>query len=378
MEERDEGSGARDFQGSEERFALLVESVLDYAIFMLDPEGIVQTWNSGAERLKGYAPSEIIGRSYATFYPEEDRQARLPDRLLERARREGRAHHSGWRVRKDGTRFWADVVITALYEEGQLAGFAKVTRDMTEMHRAQEQREQALAEQRRALEQLEAVDEWRRDFVRSVVHDLQSPVTAIRGFASFLLDDPLPDEERRDLADRIRSNAGSLQDLIDHLKTWALLESGNVELERVVVPLEAFVNDLVEDLQPVLAERSLLVAVGDAAVLADRRGLERVLRNLLVNAARHTRPGEAIEIHARTGGDEVTVSVADAGEGLAEELVPRVFDRFEHGEGSGTGLGLAIVKEYVELHGGAVWVESTPGQGATFSFTLPAANGVGA
>lgn len=116
-----------------------------------------------------------MGRHHSTSYPPESREAQLPDRLLEGARREGRAHHSGWRVRKDGTRFWADVVITALYEDGELTGFAKVTRDMTERHRAREEREQALERQRRAVERLEQLDEWRRDFVRSVVHDLQSP-----------------------------------------------------------------------------------------------------------------------------------------------------------------------------------------------------------
>jgi PAS domain S-box-containing protein len=144
-------SGHRALERSEERFRLLVESVVDYAIFMLDPDGRVASWNTGAERLKGYRQDEVLGQHYAIFYTPENRAANLPDRLLAGARTEGRVIDSGWRVRKDGTRFWADVVITALFEEsGQLTGFAKVTRDMTDAHLADEARERRLAEQQAA------------------------------------------------------------------------------------------------------------------------------------------------------------------------------------------------------------------------------------
>lgn len=372
-----EGSlrGSGELERSEERFRLLVESVVDYAIFLLDPDGMVQTWNSGAERLKGYTAPEIVGRSYAEFYQPEDREAGLPERILEQARRDGRAQYSGWRVRKDGTHFWADVVITALYEDGALSGFAKVTRDVTERHRMQQQRERALAEQRLALDRLERLDDWRREFVRSVVHDLQSPVTAIRGFTGFLQEDELPEDERRSLVERIGSNARSLQDLIDHLRTWAVLESGQIRLARQDLVLRGFVEDVVEDMRPLLGRHRVEVAIADdAAVDADPQGLERILRNLLSNAARHTTPADAgIEIRASIEGSMVTVTVEDEGEGLPGGLGGRVFDRFERGGGSGgTGLGLAIVKEYVELHGGAVGVESTAGEGARFWFTLPA------
>lgn len=197
-------------------------------------------------------------------------------------------------------------------------------------------------------------------------------MTAIRGFARFLADDPLPDEERHDLADRILSNALSLQDLIDHLKSWALLESGRVELSPEPIPLAPFLADLVDDLAPLLGGRTVAIEMGDVVVGADPRGLARVLRNLLGNAARHTLPGDAIRISAHMHEGAVTVAVTDAGEGMPAELVPHVFDRFERGVGGGTGLGLAIVREYVELHGGSVSVESAPGAGATFRFSLPA------
>jgi PAS domain S-box-containing protein len=358
---------------SEQRFQLLVESVVDYAIFMLDPKGIIETWNIGAERLKGYSAEEVVGRHYSTFYPDEDREAGLPERLLETARVRGRVGHSGWRVRKDGTRFWADVVITALHEEdGSLAGFAKVTRDMTESHQIEQARQRALAEQQRAVIALEELDQWRRDFISTVVHDLSSPVIAITGFAQMLLEEASPEQhEQRELVQRILSNTRSLEDLIDHLRTYSQLEYGRVQLASERIDLDEFVAELLGDLGPMTAEHRVEVDVAPVEVPADRRGLERILRNLIANAVHHTPKGSRILIRARRRRDAVTVEVSDEGDGIPQELLPRLFGRFERGKRGRTGLGLSIVKQYVELHGGEVSAESAPGGGATLRFTLP-------
>lgn len=357
---------------SEERFRLLVDSVVDYAIFMLDPSGRVESWNAGAERLKGYTEDEIIGRHYSTFYTEEDRQGSLPKRLLETAQRDGRVEISGWRVRKDGTQFWANVVITALWhEDGSLAGFAKVTRDMTEQYRTREARESVLAQQEQAVERLEHLDAWRKDFIAAVAHDLRSPVSSIIGFAELVEDGHLHGEELQRVIGRILSNAYSLEALIDHLRTDAMLEAGAVTLQPEPVELRRLVANLVADMQPFLGGCEVDLDVADIEVTADPSGLERILRNLIGNAARHNTNGATITVTGAMRDGAFEMEVVDDGAGIAGEELGRVFDRLVRGGGGGSGLGLSIVKQYVELHGGEVWAASEVGEGSTFGFRIP-------
>jgi PAS domain S-box-containing protein len=363
-----------DLARSEERFRLLVDSVLDYAIFMLDVDGRVISWNAGAKRLKGYGAEEIIGQHYSAFYPDEARQAGLPARLLEEARTQGRVENSGWRVRRDGSRFWANVVITALRDdEGTLTGFAKVTRDMTAAHLAEEARERAVEDQQRALVRLEELDRWRRDFLGSVIHDLQTPIVVVRGFVELLRDGRIPADERDELTERVLSNIRSLQELVDNLRAYSRLNEPGVELQLEPIDLAILVPGLLADLAPVLDDRPVsLEADPEVVVPADRHGIERVLRNLVVNAVRHTPAGTAIAIRVKATPATGVVEVEDAGDGIDEDLLPRLFERFAARAGGGTGLGLAIVKHYVDLHGGAVEVDSAPGDGAVFRVILPA------
>lgn len=359
-------------RASGDEFRLLVDSVIDYAIFLLDPDGIVRTWNPGAERLKGYRAEEIIGRPFSVFYSDEGRAEGLPARLLEEARQNGRTETSGWRVRQDGTRFWADVVITALYDdEGLHRGFGKVTRDMTELHLAQEERDHALTREREAVRGLQQLDEWRRDFVRSVAHDIKSPVAALTGFADLLGADGFP-EERAQLIDRIRANARTLGAMIDHLQTYVLTESDRVILDNEQIVLAPFVDELAANMQPLLSGHELLVDVdAELTVRADRQALERILRNLLGNAIRHTPDGGTLSIEAHPSGDRVSIAVRDTGEGIPPDILPTILDRFRQGPGGRTGLGLAIVAEYVELHGGTVEVQSVHGEGTSVRFDVP-------
>lgn len=368
----DERRAIRALELSEQRFRLLVDSVVDYAIFMLGPDGTVASWNAGAERIKGYTEDEIVGRHLSTFYPAEDLEDGLPERLLATARDEGSVEHSGWRVRKDGSRFWADVVITALREDdGALVGYAKVTRDMTEVHEAQAAREEALREQRRLVERMEELEEWRRQFISSVAHDLQTPVTAISGFAEILLVEDVDPDERRDFLERIESNAQGLDDLIQHLNTFSSLESGRVDIQPEPLDLAGEVRDVVAAMEPVLGRHAVSIEIADIDVSADRRGLHRILQNLLNNAARHSPAGTEIEIRASVNGTRVQVEIEDEGQGIDEDVLPHLFERYRSGRGGGTGLGLSIVKQYVELHGGEVGAEAAEGDGATFRFTLP-------
>lgn len=357
---------------SEQNFRLLVESVREYAIFMLDPRGQVESWNVGAHRLKGYHEHEILGEHYSIFYPPQQRAAGLPDRLLTTARQEGQATHRGWRIRKDGSKFWADVVITSLFDhEGQLVGFAKVTRDNTDQHRAEQAREQALRDQARAVEQLEELDRWRVDFVRGIAHDLESPLVAITGFAQLLLDDTDTDGEARQWLGHIHSNAGALREMIDNLRSHAPLTEPVARLEIVDVDLAEHIHQLVADMAPVVENRPVHVEVADTTVRADPAALNRVLRNLLTNAARHTPSATPLEVAARPEVSQVVIEVTDHGPGIPPELLPTVFERFARGATGGTGLGLAIAKEYVERQGGTISAHSSPGQGTTIRFTLP-------
>jgi signal transduction histidine kinase len=288
-------------------------------------------------------------------------------------KREGRVEISGWRVRKDGTRFWANVVITALrHEDGTLAGFAKVTRDMTEQYRTREARESLLAQQAQTLERLEDLDQWRRDFIAAVAHDLRSPVSSIIGFAELIEDGEVRDEAQlHRLIRRILSNAHSIDALIDHLRTDAMLEAGAVKLDPQRLSLGELTGGIVADMQPFFVQHEVLVDVGDVEVTADARGLERILRNLIGNATRHTGAGTTVTVRAHRADDHVVVEVSDDGDGIDPNHLPRVFDRFERVGGSGSGLGLSIVRQYVELHGGEVWVHSQVGEGSTFGFSLP-------
>lgn len=370
---RDPGADHHALSQSEERFRLLVDSVMDYAIFMLDVDGHVESWNAGAQRLKGYRADEVLGRHYSTFYTDEDREAHLPDRLLETAEREGRVEVSGWRIRKDGTRFWANVVITALRnEDGTLAGYAKVTRDLTDQHQTREEREQLLARQQDTLGRLEELDQWRRDFIAAVAHDLRSPVSSIIGFAELMQDGQVADgAEMARVTERILSNAYAIDALIDHLRTDAMLEAGAVVLQREPMSLRPLLDAVTADMEPVLRGHQVRVDFDDVQVTADRTGLDRILRNLIGNAARHNPSGATIIVRAQREGDVAVVSVQDDGAGIGAERLARVFERFERRGGGGSGLGLSIVKQYVELHGGEVSVDSEVGAGSTFRFTLP-------
>jgi PAS domain S-box-containing protein len=326
-------------------FQLLVNSVQDYAIYTLDPAGCVDSWNVGAERLKGYTAAQAVGLHVSVFYTAEDRARGLPERLLREARDQGRVAHSGWRVRRDGTRFWADVVITAVQDHGGLTGYAKVTRDMTEHRRALQERDRALAEARRSLAEVENLLAWRQD-----------------------------DDVARDLIERIASNARRVSAMVEQLRTHVRLSAGDVQLEPEVLPLADVLDHVVADLGPVIAGHRIDVDCGDLAVMADRGAVERIVGNLLGNAARHTPRGAAIRVRATSVGPAlVALEVADEGEGIPGSLLPHVFERFTKGPRGGTGLGLSIVRELTEMHGGTVEVASPVGEGARFRVTLPRA-----
>ena len=378
--------GEEAIRESEERFRLLVDSAEDYAIFMLDPDGRVVSWNTGAQRLKGYRPDEIIGRHFSQFYPTEDVRAGKPEDELAVALAEGRVEDEGWRVRKDGSRFWANVVISSLRDNsGKLRGFAKVTRDLTDRKMAEDALRGILERERQTANRLRELDQMRNQFVAMVAHDLRSPLTVIAGFTQLLRSEweTTSPERRVDFLDRIDRSVRGLQSLLDDVLQVSTIESGELVYDIAPTDVGAILRGVVEQLvAPTEMARVVIDAPNDLPLaMADERRVWQVVGNLVSNAIKFSPSGSPIEVSARLDEGEVYVSVRDHGPGVAPEDQPRIFERFSQlpiasrlAE-SGTGLGLFIAKSLVEEQGGSIGVESEPGQGALFWFALPAAPG---
>ena len=352
---------------SEERFRLLVEGVRDYAIFMLDTEGNVASWNEGAQLNKGYAAEEIIGRHFSTFYPPEVVESGWPQHELKLALERGSFEDEGWRLRKDGSRFWASVVITALHDaDGRHIGFAKVTRDLTERRRV------------RTLE-----DEGRRitTFIAMLGHELRNPLAPIMNAVSIMQLEHLESARLRMCRDIIARQLQQMVRLIDDLLDVGRITSGKIKLDFEPVRLADVVTDAVEMVHPLIQQhRHALSVVLDEEpvwIMGDRARLLQVVSNLLNNAARYTPPQGRIEVTLRRDGAHAEIWVKDNGPGIAPTHLKDIFNLFvqvEHrADHGGLGLGLSLVQQLVTLHRGEVSVFSIgeAGKGSEFVVRLP-------
>ena len=361
---------------SEERFRFVIEGVRDYGIFALNVDGTVATWNPGAERIKGWRADEILGRHFSRFYPE-DRRNHLPAQMLERARTDGSAEDEGWRLRKDGSRLWANVVITALRDEnGNLRGFAKVTRDITERRQAEE----AL---QRAREEAVAANLAKSEFLSRTSHELRTPISAILGFGQLLeLDDATLAPRQRAAVTQIMKAGRHLLALINELLDLSSIEAGRSDLVLESIPMDKLLDEVHMLATPIVAAAGLefqLEGAGQGLVArADRRRVVQVLLNLISNAAKYHGSGTVIRMACSRGDGHIRLEVADDGEGIAERDVARLFtpfdrlDRQKSSKMEGTGLGLALSKQLVEsMHGDMGFEARSPG--ACFWFTLPEA-----
>jgi PAS domain S-box-containing protein len=364
---------------SERQFRLLVGAVTDYALFRLTPDGLVSTWNVGAERIKGYAAQEIIGQHYSRFYTEEDRRAGLPTRALAHASKEGRFETEGWRVRKDGTRFWASVVMDAIYDEtGELVGLVKITRDITERREAQ----LALQRTQEQLAQAQKMDALGQ-LTGGIAHDFNNLLMVVGGYTQFLkrrLNDP---KDKRAL-DAIELAANRAESLTRQLLTFSRRQPLNPTTVDLAACFATF-RDVLETTAKGNIKLDIDIPDGLWPVTTDVSEFEVAIINLVVNARDAMPNGGMVVISMRNEvldqkdgvdrkqGEFVAVEVRDTGVGIAPEVLPQVFDPFFTTKeiDRGTGLGLSQVYGFVHQAGGTIKLSSAIGRGTTVTLYLP-------
>ncbi len=364
---------------SQERFRLLVESVSDYAIYMLDTQGNVLSWNVGAERIKGYTAEEILGQHFSVFYPEEAIARGWPAEELRRAAALGRFEDEGWRVRKDGSQLWANVVITAISDEaGRLRGFSKVIRDLTERRR----HEEALLEKN---QELEKASQAKDHFLATMSHELRTPLNAIIGFTGTLLmklPGPLTAGQEKQLR-TVQTSARHLLSLINDLLDLAKIESGKVELNPEPLVCQSVIQEVVTTLRPLAEGKGLRfetkIPPEERVVQADRRALSQILLNLVNNAIKFTETGRvSLELLQWDEDGRVVTKfvVSDTGIGIRFDDQGKLFQAFTQVDSSGTrrhegtGLGLHLSAKLAKLLGGRITLQSEYGHGSTFTLQL--------
>jgi PAS domain S-box-containing protein len=377
---------------SERRFRLMVDSVVDYAICRLDTEGRVASWNAGGQRITGYAADEIIGEHFSRFYPGEEIGAGKPARELGIARELGRYEEEGWRVRKDGSTFWASVVITAVRDEtGELIGFSQVTRDLTERNRTE-------AELIRAKVAAEKASEAKSQFLANMSHELRTPLNSLLILARLLADnmDGKLSAKQVQFAQTIYASGMDLLALINDLLDLAKIESGAVASVNVApVPLGELRDDLERAFRQLAQNRGLRFSITldprlPESISTDAARLKQVLKNLLANAFKFTKQGSVTlrvaqvrsgwtpeHARLRAAPSVIAFTVVDTGIGIAPDKQGIIFEAFQQADGTtsrqygGTGLGLSISRELARLLGGEIRVESEVGKGSAFTLYLP-------
>jgi PAS domain S-box-containing protein len=379
------------FAIANEGYQRMIAEIEDYAILMMDTDGNILNWNRGAEKIKGYTAEEIIGKNFRLFYPDQDRKDLLPDRLIQEAARNNRAQHEGWRVRKDGTKFWGSVVITALHDDdGNIVGFSKVTRDLTERKAAEE----TVIENARALEvknrELAAMNQELASFAYVSSHDLQEPLRKIQTFATRIIEteEKTLSEKAKDYFGRMQSAALRMQKLIEDLLTYSRTNTAEKKIESV--NLNEVISELTTDLKEMIDSKSAKISVAPLPTInAIRFQIAQLFTNIFTNALKFSKPDIVPEISVSAQTVEGSsfgqvanakklfykISITDNGIGFEPEHKNKIFEVFQrlHGrsEYSGTGIGLAICKKIVENHGGVISAEGELDKGATFNIYLP-------
>jgi PAS domain S-box-containing protein len=352
---------------SEENFKLFVDSVTDYALYMMDKSGRIISWNAGAERIEGYKADEIIGKNFNIFYSVEDREAKKPEQELEIAASTGKYEEEKWRIKKDGSKFWASVVITALLDDqGLLRGYGEITRNLTAIKTLEEELRQAIKD--------------RDEMIGVISHELKNPLTNMQLSTTLLLK-ILPKnpelEKARSIIGKINPSIERMNRLISDLLDVTRIEAKSLKVDMGIVALDKITIDIADFFMPSLHEKNIQLKTNIPSdcreVLCDEDRTIQILSNLINNAIKFTDSGGHIFVNAKKIGNMVEISVEDTGKGISEKNLTHIFNRFWQEKNSahiGTGLGLAISKGLVEAQGGKMWVASQYEAGTTFYFTL--------
>lgn len=367
-----------------ERYRLLVESIQDYAIFLLDTTGHIASWNPGAQRFKGYRADEIIGKHFSIFYPSEEKYTK-PAKELEEAKKNGRVEDEGWRVRKDGSRFWANVVITALFDDdGKLQGFAKVTRDMSDRKAMEDQLERANTELIQRQKEMALLNEAKDEFISLASHQLRTPATGVKQYLNLILEGFLGDVPAKILnavqkADE--SNERQIE-LVNDLLQVAQLDAGKIVLNPTNIDIVDIIKDVLLEQKDKFTERKHQTFLhvshsGPVIVSADTRRLRMVFENLVDNACKYTPEAGKVSVEVFADNQQATIAIKDTGVGIKNEDMPLLFHKFSRIKNQlsdkvgGSGLGLYWAKRVIELHGGRIDVRSQHGLGTEFAVVLP-------
>ncbi len=360
---------------TEESFHLMVESVTDYAIVMLDPQGRVMSWNSGAQRIKGYSAEEIVGQPFTRFYPRDDVERGAPSRDLDAARARGRFEDESWRVRRDGSTFWANIVLTAVLDHaGNMRGFAQLTRDLTG-------RRQAEAEIAKAKSVAEKTSVANAEFLTGMSHELRTSLNAILGFAQLMESEvPPPTPSQKESVAKIVQAGWYLMELINEILDLAMIESGRLSWSLEPMSLADVMRECQAAIEPQAQKSGIRMTFpgidGACFIKADRTRVKQVLNNLLSNAIKHNRAGGSVVVEcSESAPQRMRVSVTDTGAGMPPEQLAQLFRPFsrvgqETSATAGAGIGLVVTKRLVELMGGAIGVRSTVGKGSVFWIEL--------
>ena len=353
-----------------ELYKLLVDNVHDSAVFFMDTDGYVRTWNKGAQKNKGYAASEIIGKHFSIFYLQKDKDDGKPERELELARKYGRIEDEGWRLKKDGCRFWANVVVTALYDtDGKLIGFAKVTRDMTQ-HKEQQH-------------DLQLLNASKDEFISLASHQLRTPATGVKQYVGMLIEGftgTLKPNQQELLEKAYESNERQLRIISDLLKV-AQVDAGKVKPLKNTTEMHGLITSIINEQHDTFSRRYQTISykkpTPTITAWIDSDLIRMVIENIINNASKYSHDNKAIVVTLGETKESVIIDVKDEGVGIAELDIPRLFEKFARIDNDlsahvgGTGLGLYWAKKIIDLHDGAITMASNPGKGTTFSITLP-------
>ena len=360
---------------TEESFHLMVESVTDYSIVMLDPQGRIMSWNSGAQRIKGYSAEEIVGQSFTRFYSSKDAERGAPTRDLEAARTRGRFEDEGWRMRRDGSTFWANIVLTAVLDHvGNLRGFAQLTRDLTGRRQAEDE----IAKAKAVAEKTSLAS---AEFLSGMSHELRTSLNAILGFAQLMeSEQPPPTPSQKESVAKIVQAGWYLMELINEVMDLAMIESGRLSWSLEPMSLADVMHECQAAIEPQAQKSGIRMTLpeidGQCFIKADRTRVKQVLTNLLSNAIKYNRPGGSVVVECTVSAPQrVRISVTDTGAGMQPDQLAQLFRPFsrvgqETSAAAGAGIGLVVTKRLVELMGGVIGVRSHVGKGSVFWIEL--------